>query len=76
MSDDLNYVTKMVNAVAIAFVALVLSIIGLVGVAVVEDATWLAVLSVLVLVCFVGCVVGTASLVCKIDLKRGNEYDQ
>ena len=73
MSDDLKYVIKMVNAIAIAFIALVSSILGLVGVAIVEDAAWLAVFSVLVLVFFGGCVVGTASLVCKIDLKRGNE---
>lgn len=71
MSDDLRYVIGMVNMVASAFIALILSIVLLIGVAIVEDAAWVTIFSVLVVVLFFITIAYTALIAYKADFKRG-----
>lgn len=69
---DLDYVIKMINVIVIAFTALVLSLLGFFGAAVVENVVWSDVF-LLVFFAFGGGVVGCAAvLVSKVDFKRGD----
>ena len=73
MSDDLKYAIRIVNMVASSFIALVVSILGMIGVAIFEDPMWLAVLSGLVIGSFLGVMIGTIALVREVAFKRGDD---
>ena len=73
MNGDLRYVIGMVNMVASAFIALILSIAWLIGVAIVEDAMCVTIFSVLVVVFFFITIAYTALITYKVDFKRGDD---
>ena len=73
MNDDLKYVTEMVNLVATGFIILILSVLGMIVIAVNDDVVLVKVFSVFVVVCFFSVVLNVIMIARKIDFKKGDK---